>query len=214
MTIAEPSTMLTDYALAGVSAWLGWRLLQAAETHWARRLWAIALMTLAFAAVLGGTSHGFSPVLSDGVLQVLWMSTVLTIGVSASGMFSGSAIATAEAPLRRVLLAFAIAQLALYSIWMFGHDEYFFVVADTAAAMAVVAALHGWSAIRHGDRASWWMLGGVGISALAAAVQASGFALHRHFNHNDLYHVIQIVAMALFFKGAVLLRDRASLSRP
>src|SRR5260370_457255 len=26
MTIAEPMTMLTDYALAGVTGWLGWRL--------------------------------------------------------------------------------------------------------------------------------------------------------------------------------------------
>lgn len=43
---------------------------------------------------------------------------------------------------------------------------------------------------------------------LAASVQASGFALHRHFNHNDLYHVIQIAAMVLLFVGARQLRDR------
>jgi hypothetical protein len=44
---------------------------------------------------------------------------------------------------------------------------------------------------------------------LAAAVQASGFALHRHFNHNDLYHVVQIAAMVLFYTGARRLRDRS-----
>jgi hypothetical protein len=34
-----------------------------------------------------------------------------------------------------------------------------------------------------------------------------GFALHQHFNHNDLYHVIQIAAMVLFYIGAKQLRD-------
>jgi Family of unknown function (DUF6962) len=31
--------------------------------------------------------------------------------------------------------------------------------------------------------------------------------LQRHFNHNDLYHVIQMVGMYVFYKGAILLRD-------
>ena len=51
------------------------------------------------------------------------------------------------------------------------------------------------------------MLAAAVVSALAAAVQASGFSLHQHFNHNDLYHVIQIAAMALLYKGARRLRD-------
>jgi hypothetical protein len=49
----------------------------------------------------------------------------------------------------------------------------------------------------------------VGVSVLAAGVQASGFTLHRDFNHNDLYHVIQIAAMILFYAGAKGLRDRS-----
>jgi hypothetical protein len=32
-------------------------------------------------------------------------------------------------------------------------------------------------------------------------VQAGGFAPHAHFNHNDLYQVIQCVAMFAFYKG-------------
>jgi len=52
---------------------------------------------------------------------------------------------------------------------------------------------------------SFWMLAAAVVSALAAAVQASGFSLHQHFNHNDLYHVIQIAALWLFYRGARLL---------
>jgi len=30
-------------------------------------------------------------------------------------------------------------------------------------------------------------------------------SLHQHFNHNDVYHVVQIVGLYFFYKGAVLL---------
>jgi hypothetical protein len=42
----------------------------------------------------------------------------------------------------------------------------------------------------------------VGVSLLAAGIQASGFAPHPRFNHNDLYHLIQIGAMLLLYSGA------------
>ena len=67
-----------------------------------------------------------------------------------------------------------------------------------------MALLHAW---RIGERGSRDILIGVGVSIAAAAVQASGFELHRHFNHNDLYHVMQIAAMAAFYRGARKLSD-------
>jgi hypothetical protein len=79
---------------------------------------------------------------------------------------------------------------------MLFHDEFVWVVADTGSALAIVAALHLW-------KYDGWMLAGVAVSVAAALVQASGFALHRHFNHNDLYHVIQAGAMLLFYRGLV-----------
>jgi hypothetical protein len=41
----------------------------------------------------------------------------------------------------------------------------------------------------------------VAVSVLAGLAQASGLALHERFNHNDLYHVLQIAAMFLFYRG-------------
>ena len=51
------------------------------------------------------------------------------------------------------------------------------------------------------------MLAGVALSVLAGVVQASGFKLHEHFNHNDLYHVIQTVAVLLLYQGAKRLKS-------
>ena len=47
------------------------------------------------------------------------------------------------------------------------------------------------------------MLGGVLMSLVAAIVQQAGWDLHRWFNHNDLYHAIQAVAIWMFYRGAM-----------
>lgn len=209
MNIAEPMTMLTDYALAGVTGWLGLRLFRARDGQPARSSWALAFAALAAAALLGGTYHGFAPQLSERTLHLVWKATVLAAGAASFGMLAGSAIATTAGRLRSILLAFAATKLVLYCGWMLAHSDFIYVIADSGATMAALMALHGWSAIRRRDPASLWILAGVGVSILAAIVQASGFAIHRHFNHNDLYHLIQIGAMMLLYSGARRLFDRA-----
>ena len=51
------------------------------------------------------------------------------------------------------------------------------------------------------------ILAGVAVSLIAAGIQAGRLALHPHFNHNDLYHVVQIAAMLLYYAGAKRMRD-------
>jgi hypothetical protein len=57
------------------------------------------------------------------------------------------------------------------------------------------------------DRASLFIVLGVITSVAGAVVQRSGFDLHRNFNHNDLFHVVQIGANYLFYRGALRLSD-------
>jgi 4-amino-4-deoxy-L-arabinose transferase-like glycosyltransferase len=200
--ISEPMTVLTDYALAGVTAWLSWLLYRARGGRRARSYWTLAFAALALGALFGGTWHGFAPVFPEIAVVLLWKATVLSIGVASFGMLAGSATATVSPGAANAFAWIATAKLALYSGWTFFRSEYIWVIADTGLALAAVAALHAWSAIRRRDRASLWILGGVGVSVLAAAVQAGGFAPHPYFNHNDLYHVIQIGAMLLLHAGA------------
>ncbi len=207
MRIAEPSTLLTDYTLAGVTGWLAWSLYGARESHRARSFWALAFAALALAAALGGTWHGFAPAFSDIAVLLVWKATVFSVGVASFGILAASAFATIAGGARKSLLGFAAAMLVAYSVWMVWHSDYIYVIADTVTAFILVAVLH--LRVVAGDRPSRWILAGVGVSVLAGAVQASGFALHRHFNHNDLYHVIQIAAMVLFYVGAKRLCDRS-----
>lgn len=210
MTLSEPVTLLTDYALAGVCASLGWRLARAADGQASRRLWAAALVAVAVSAFAGGTFHGFAPLLGGPAAGLLWKFTVITIGVFCFGMMAGSACATTKGPLLTMLIAAASVQLAGYCAWMTAHDDYRYVILDSAVAMGMLVVLHGWSAVGRRDTASRWILAGVAVSVIAAVLQYFRIAPHEHFNHNGLYHVVQIAAMALFYRGGKLLRDRVN----
>jgi hypothetical protein len=178
--------------LGGVTAWLSFLLFKSSRKS--QRWWAMAFAALAAGAFLGGTWHGF--------LQgnLLWKATVLSVGAASFAMVAGSAIATVSGAARNLILLFAVVKLVVYSAWMLKQDEFIYVVIDTGIAFAAVAALHLW-------KFNPWILAGVAVSVVAGLVQASGFDLHRHFNHNDLYHVIQIAAMLLLYRGARVLSD-------
>ncbi len=188
----EPMTVVTDYALGSLAAWLALLLFRSAQTS--RRLWAVAFAALAAAAFLGGTWHSFLQ------SNLLWKATTLSAGVASFGMVAGSSWAVFSGPLRAFVLTAALAKLVVYSAWMLSHDAFLYVVIDTGIAFIVVAALHLWK----------WngpILAGVAVSIAGALVQASGFRLHEHFNHNDLYHVIQIAALVLLYRGAKRLQS-------
>lgn len=196
--ISEPMTLATDYLLALVAAIMAARILRTAGGQDARRWWGVAFIALALGAALGGTHHGFR-------LEALWKPTVLVLGVASAAMVAGSALATAPGKWRLGLVALAAAKLAVYWTWAWHDDRFIWVVADTGSAFALVALLHLAAWRRPGSR---WMVAGVAVSIAAAAVQASGLDLHRHFNHNDLYHLVQLVALLLYYRGVRLLTDR------
>jgi uncharacterized membrane protein len=58
-----------------------------------------------------------------------------------------------------------------------------------------------------------WIVAGVVIGVAGLGVQATGFRAHQGWNHNDFFHIIQICAMYLFFKGSVRLKDRSHSPR-
>jgi uncharacterized protein DUF6962 len=190
--MTEPTTLLTDYALGAVSVALGVKLIRHSK------LWALAFLALAAAAFLGGTWHGLWQ------SELLWKATTLSVGVASFGMVAGSAFLTTTGAMRHLLVIFAALKCLAYTVWMLGHDDFIWVVADTGIALALVGLMHL-------ERFNGWMLAGVAVSLLAGLVQASGVALHPRFNHNDFYHVIQIAAMFLFYRGLKKASERASM---
>ncbi|MGH8679384.1 MAG: DUF6962 family protein [Burkholderiales bacterium] len=200
--IAEPMTLATDYALAAANALFGFRLLRAENLP--RRLWGFGFLALSVSALVGGSFHGFAPMLSGAASAVLWEITELAVGTASFLLLIAVVDLYTTRGLRKALRAFAAAKYVVYVAWMATHDEYRFVIYDTGLTLAIMillslAALRLWH-----HSAAKWLLGGVAVSIVAAIAQSSGIRLHTHFNHNDLYHVIQLIAMYLLYRGGLL----------
>jgi hypothetical protein len=193
MTIHEPMTLATDYLLAlacGGFSILLFRM-KSAATGW----WSIAFAAVAVAALAGGTYHGF-PSFYPGTL---WKTTLVAAGAASCAMVVATGMATRLAA--RFFFWFSILKFAAYLGWIAFNDQFLAVLIDSGSALLIVAALH---AVR-GDAAWRWMISAVAVSVAAAGVQAMHLAPHPGFNHNDLYHVMQIAAMWLFYRGARLI---------
>jgi hypothetical protein len=79
-----------------------------------------------------------------------------------------------------------------------------------SAALAVAASVRSFQGAylpaAHRDSARRLWQAGVFVSMAGVAVQQSGWGLHQHFNHNDIYHLIQIVGLYYFYRFALHLR--------
>lgn len=201
MTIHEPMTMATDYLLGGVAAWIAFVLFRKKQAS--QKLWAVAFAALAIASFAGGTHHGFA-------IEALWKPTLLVMGLASFGMVAGSAFAAVTGAPRAALVAAAAIKLLGYWAWVSADQRFLVVVLDTVSAMLVVAVLH----LFDRDRASArWILAGVAVSVAAGGIQAARVAPHPHFNHNDLYHLVQLAAVYFYFRGVSRMQDKRRFPR-
>lgn len=185
MTIHEPMTLATDYLLTIAAAVFAARLWRT------NRQWALAFLFTAAGSFFGGTYHGFSPVVSVLTAVVLWKLTVFSIGLASFFLVIGSS---------RQLLLIALVKLIVYMSWMTAHSEFVWVIIDYGVALLIVGVVH---LVRRGP-ATRWVIASIIVSVIGALVQMARLALHEHFNHNDLYHVIQLVALWLLYRGGKL----------
>jgi hypothetical protein len=92
----------------------------------------------------------------------------------------------------------------LYLSWTAFHPHFVYIIVDYLAAMLLVLLLQLRPTNRqvNGRNSSVWIVAGVLGSLVAAGVQGIGFKGTEYFNHNDLYHLVQMVALYFFYRGA------------
>jgi hypothetical protein len=152
--------------------------------------------------------HGWSLVLAEPVLSALWKGTAFAVGLAACCFFTGTLAASVAPPLPRWVIAAPRLQLAGYVVWISRHNDFRYVIYNYGATFAVICFIQLHSGFVRKTPAAAWIIAGVSVSGLAALVQQGGFALHPSFNHNDLYHVIQMAGVTLLYRGAARLEDR------
>jgi hypothetical protein len=205
--IAEPTTMLTDYVLFLETSFLGFLLFKI-DQQTSIKFWALAFFMTAIAAVVGGTFHGFIHYMKKSTSAVFWKITVYSIALATFFMFCGSIFSEIPPRLQHWMLALAVLQLVVCIIWVSRRDEFRYLVYNYGPVMLLILILQVIAAVTKHAASAPWLIAGILVSFAAAGIQQSNFKPHEHFNHNDIYHVIQMVAMYLIYRGAALLIDR------
>ncbi len=109
------------------------------EGRRARRLWAVAFLAGAVAALAGGAVHGFAPWLSPFAHDVLWKTVLVATGLAGSLILAGTVLATLTGRWRGALLTGAAGQLALYLALVAGSNDVRLAVWN--GAITIVALL-------------------------------------------------------------------------
>lgn len=201
MTIYEPATLITDALLAVLGfALAGAMRRRVGLNHPATLWWYRALMAMAMGACIGGLYHGFAPNFPPWVDGVWWR--LVLVNLCLIGLTMGLGL-TRELELRefwrRLIYGKCLVAIVTVMLW----PEFLVAILDYGSVMVLwlVAALimrRGWS---------FYMATAVVLSAVAAWVQQSGLSLSADFNHNDLFHVVQALALIGFFQAGVRLGD-------
>jgi hypothetical protein len=159
------------------------------------------------AAFLGGTYHGFIQWMPESAGRVLWKATLLATGLGSACLLGAAVTAATAGAFQRALLVIVAAKLLFYVWTIATRDQFTLVIADYGTALAAVL-LAAWVIRPSGlTPAAWWITGGVAVAIVAGGIQWAHLAPHARFNHNDLFHVVQMASLYLLYRGGLLLRD-------
>jgi len=206
--MSEPTTVLTDYLLAALGLVLAWRLSRSGSPPpVCRRLWAASFVALAVAALVGGTWHGIPPDVLPSLRYHLWSITYAVIGLADLLIVAGAARAALPRGPRKVALVLLTGGFLAYVALILAHHDFLYVGWDYVGTLAVLFVF-GLDLARRKEPGAGFVLGGVLVSGAGALVQYVRLTPHPRFNDNDLFHVLQMAGVWLFFRGGLLLRDR------
>ena len=196
----SPTTAITNYMMGCIGLYLGWQTLQIQGSLF-HILWACSFFSLSLGAFLGGSHYVFGPRLPNYITKVIWMLTLIFVGTT--GLFLAGSAATFyinETGKFGLMLGSAILVikyvLGLNKNDTFHHAIKFYV---TLIILALIGFIPAFFSL--GYTGALQIVIGLLVNLSAAGVQASGLTLHKHFNHNDLFHVIQILGMILIYRG-------------
>jgi len=211
--IEEPATLITDWLLAACAGtWAVW-LTSNATTRGASGvptlIWGIAFAATAVGAFAGGVVHGFQRRMGVRWTRALWRATLHLVALANAAFLAATVLAFADSTVRAIGLGVTGFKLVVVSGLLARDPRFAVVLADSLVTLAAAFALQGAAWWSHGAASVPWVFGGLGLSVVAAAIQALRLAPHEHFNHNDLYHVVQVGALWLLYRGGLLfVRDR------
>jgi hypothetical protein len=208
--MTEPVVALTDFLVALECGLLGvWMARERpAGGAWA---WLLLFGSAGLAALMGGISHGFFPENTRGLGLVVWQATLAALGLTAVALWTIAGSLLGDRALERTVARIAAAAYLPYlGTVAFVSQDFRVAIAAYLPAIVVLAAALAARVARGGGSGAALALAGVAVTVLSTMAQQAEVGLHpTYFDHNALYHVLEMAALGLFFVGGRRLLGRA-----
>jgi hypothetical protein len=209
----ERTTAATDAALGLLSLAGALYLTRAVPPSFARRVWQAALLGLSLASGLGAVAHGL--VMSDALREALWQPLYLLLGITMALFVVGAADAwRGEVTAKRLLLPLLGVALVFYGVTRAARGNFLVFVLFEAAALIFSLVVYLRLVYLRTRRGAGLIALAMVVSLLAGVVQASGpisVRLVWTFDHNGLFHLLELLGVTLLLLGLRLLLGGSDL---
>jgi hypothetical protein len=199
----EQTTAATDLLIALLAgAAIPW--LQRRGPAGARgRIWRGVFALLAIAASLGAVAHGI--VLAGAALEWIWRVIYLALALLvAAFLLAAIRDLAGDARARQALPVLAVIAVAFYAYTLTNTESFLPFILYELAAMLLSLACYAWMTAKNLRPGAGWIAAAVATNIAAAVIQATrtaGFTLVWTFDHNGVFHLVQMIAIVLLMQG-------------
>ncbi len=199
----ELTTSATDLLLAlECMVILMWLRQIKTNAYWRIQLWSWIIGLAALSAFLGTIVHGIN--MPAPLYNLLWQPLNLSLGIivslflaAACGDWLGKTIAM------RLIPWCIVIGILFFSLTIFLNNEFIVFVIYEAVGMLTTLAIYSFLAVKRRLNGAAIIAIGIALNLLAAGIQASNLSLHLFipFDHNGIFHLVQMVAMLVLARG-------------
>jgi hypothetical protein len=198
----EPTTAITDYIIFILGIIFGGLTISIQNSQF-HQLWGASFISIGIGAFFGGTSHGFGPKMKGIYRMVLWRITIIFIGISGIFMAMSSSLFFITENGKYALFITAGVLLILYFLKIRKQDSFRSAVTFYMPLLGVTLVGFSMAFYFQNITGALFITIGLIVCITGSLTQLLKISLHEKFNHNDLFHVIQMLGMYLMYRGGM-----------
>jgi hypothetical protein len=201
----EPDVTLTDYVIAFECFTFCSLLFKQYGFQSPSKWFALFFASIGLAAFAGGTVHGFFPAHETFMHDTFWFVSMASIGLMAlSGWIIGAFLLRLSNKAIAIIKAMAGFGFAVYILYLLlVSQEFLIAILNYLPAAVFLLSVFIYRYFKEKTMPTILGIVAMLLTFLSSFVQQAQIIVHPvYFDHNALYHLIQIVALFLLFLSA------------
>ena len=202
----EKTTAATDIILALVAfggiVFLR-SLLSNSSELWKINIWSAAIGLIGLSAALGAVAHGL--VLSQTFHHRIWLVLNMALSLAVSLFVVGVVYDLWGFEISLTTLPILLTTgLGFYLTTLIYPDIFFLFIVYEVVALIFALCAYIFLTIQKDQPGAWLMAAGILVSIIAAGIQANKSVVLTfiwRFDHNGIYHLVQVVGLMLLLAG-------------